>query len=80
MKVVNLTIAVSTDLKKQLDENPEINWSEVARQSFKKKLDDLAILNEFSKDSALTQKDVERLSRKVGLALTKRLEKAAKSN
>ncbi len=78
--MVNITIAVSSDLKRQLDGNPEINWSEVARQSFKKKLGDLAILNEFSKDSALTERDVERLSRKVGLALTKRLEKAAKGS
>lgn len=75
MPTVNL--AVPEKLKQDMDGHGEINWSEVARQAFKQKLEDLALLEKFTAKSRLTEKDAERLGREVGEALTKRLRQAA---
>lgn len=76
--MVNVTLAVPEDLKKKMDSFAEINWSAVARQAFSQKISDLELLNRFSERSTLTEKDAERLGRKVGEALAKRLQQTAK--
>mgnify|MGYP001609597006 CR=1 FL=1 len=74
----NLTIAVSEKLRKELSEFKVMNWSEVAREAFEKKIVQLKILESFSKDSELTKEDVLRLGRKVNKALSKRFSKRNK--
>ncbi|MFH1710949.1 MAG: hypothetical protein ABH840_01430 [Nanoarchaeota archaeon] len=74
----NLTISISEELRKELSEFKVMNWSEVAREAFEKKVIQLRILESFSKDSELTQKDALRLGRKVNEALSKRLSKRGK--
>ncbi len=64
--MVNVTIAVPEDLKKKLDARPEMNWSEVARQAWKKQLDlldRLAELDRLTAKSMATEKEVEELTR-----------------
>jgi hypothetical protein len=58
-----------------MDEFPEMNWSEVARQAFRRKIADLEILNGFAKDSKLTEKDALALGAKVSKSLAKRYKK-----
>ena len=74
----NLTIAISEELKKELSEFKVMNWSEVAREAFEKKIVQLKILESFSKDSELTKEDVLRLGKKVNEALSKRFSKRNK--
>ena len=74
----NLTIAIPEELRKKLSEFKVMNWSEVAREAFEKKIIQLRILESFSKDSELTQEDALRLGRKVNEALSKRLSKRYK--
>ena len=74
----NLTIAIPEELRKKLSEFRIINWSEVAREAFEKKIIQLRILESFSKDSELTQEDALRLGKKVNEALSKRLSKRYK--
>ena len=74
----NLTIAIPEELRKELSKFKIINWSEVAREAFEKKMIQLKILESFSKDSELTQEDALRLGRKVNEALSKRLSKRGK--
>ena len=74
----NLTIAIPEELKKKLSEFKVMNWSEVAREAFEKKIVQLKILESFSKDSELTQEDALRLGKKVNEALSKRLSKRYK--
>lgn len=78
MAMVNVTLAVPEELKKKMDSFAEINWSAVARQAFSQKISDLEILNRFTEKSTFTEKDAERLGKKVGEALTKRLQQTAK--
>ena len=68
----NLTIAIPEELRKELSEFKVINWSEVAREAFEKKLIQLKILESFSKNSEFTQEDALRLGKKVNEALSKR--------
>jgi hypothetical protein len=71
--MANITVAVDEELKDAMDEHPEINWSEVARQAFHEKLDDLEILEAIAQDSELTQKDIEEISDKIDQGLAERL-------
>jgi len=61
----NMTIRVPDDLKESLDEHPEINWSEVARQSMQEYLYRLNVAEEIASESQLSEKDAEELSDKV---------------
>jgi len=48
-----------------MDKHPEINWSEIARQAFQEKLEDLELMKKISSNSELTEEDVEELSQKI---------------
>jgi len=70
--MVNMTLAVPKELKQEMDDFPEINWSEVARIAFKRKIQALKVLKDFSSDSEMTEQDAIELGRKVNKALRKR--------
>lgn len=69
----NVTVRVDEDLKAKMDRHPEINWSEVARQSFEKKANDLELLDRIAADSELTEEDVEEIADQVNEAVAERL-------
>jgi hypothetical protein len=68
----NITVSVPDELKQEMESFRIINWSEVARESFVKKIQQLKILESFTKESELTQADALRLGRQVNEALAKR--------
>ncbi|WP_275736752.1 hypothetical protein [Halorhabdus sp. SVX81] len=61
----NMTIRVPDDLKASLDEHPEINWSEVARQSMREYLARLNVADEIASRSELSEEDARELSEDV---------------
>lgn len=64
-----ITLSVPEDLKKDMDESKEINWSEVARTAIKSKVSQLRILKTISAKSKLTEKDALELGRKINKSL-----------
>ncbi len=70
--MVNMTITIPKEMKNDLDLFPEINWSEVARQAFRSKVEDMKLLMEFKKNSTMTEEDALRLGKKVNRSLHKR--------
>jgi 3-polyprenyl-4-hydroxybenzoate decarboxylase len=59
--------------KEEMEEHPEINWSQVSRGAFQEKLERLKTfqeIEEIAQKSKLTEEDVEEISKKVkdGLA------------
>ncbi len=70
--MVNLTLAIPEDLKKEMEKFPEINWSVIAREAIRKRLLLLKEIREFTKDSTLTEEEAIRLGRKVNKAVAKR--------
>ncbi len=76
--MVTMTLAVPEELKHRMDFFPELNWSEVARQAFSQKLEDLEFLKKFKEKSELTEKDALYLGAQVSKALTARLKNKAR--
>ncbi len=68
----NITLAVPEELKKKMDEFPEINWSEVARKAIWEKAMQLSVLKAITSKSKMTEKGALELGRKVNKALAKR--------
>ncbi len=70
--MVSITLSVPEELKKEMDETKEINWSEVARAAIKQKLSQIRILKEIASKSKLTEKDALELGRKINKSLHER--------
>ena len=59
--MVNITLSVPEDIKKMMDGYSEVKWSEVARKAIIQKLATLRRLDELSKTSQITDKDIEEM-------------------
>jgi Arc/MetJ-type ribon-helix-helix transcriptional regulator len=77
--VVNMTLSIPDELKKQMGEMKFINWSEVAREAFRKQIDEYALFKKIVNKSKLTQKDVDELSKKVNNSAGKRFRDEVKA-
>jgi len=75
IKMPTLTLSIPEELKHEMDEEKEINWSEVARAAIKNKLSQLKILKAISAKSKLTHKDALELGRKINASLHKKYAK-----
>lgn len=78
--MTTMTLAVPEELKQKMDTFPEMNWSEVARQAFMQKLEDMDFLRKFKEKSKLTEADALRMGAEVSRAVSDRLRKMAKQN
>ena len=72
LKMANITLSIPEDLKKEMEKFPEINWSEVARDSIKKKIAQLTFLKGFRMDSDITPDEALKLGQEVNELLVKR--------
>ena len=71
--MTTLTLAVPEEIKKKMDSFPEMNWSEVARQAFLQKIEDLEFLRKFKEKSRLSEADALRLGKEVSREVSKKL-------
>jgi hypothetical protein len=70
--MVNITLAIPEELKKEMDCFMEINWSAVAREAFAEKVHDLQVLKHFKSKSTMTEEDALRMGRELNANLAKR--------
>lgn len=70
--MVSITLSVPEELKHEMDNFQEMNWSAVARAAIKKKVMMLRKFKEFTKDSTLTEEEALELGRKVSERAMKR--------
>ncbi|MEK6982687.1 MAG: hypothetical protein AABX38_07165 [Candidatus Micrarchaeota archaeon] len=70
--MVNLTLTVPSDLKNQMNEFPEINWSEVARQSISLKIQELLLVRSILAKSQLTEDDAIKIGEKIKTAIAEK--------
>lgn len=70
--MVTVTLAVPKEMKLRMEEYPEMNWSEVARQAFDQKLKDLEFLREFKSKSTMTEDEAVALGRALNKNLAKK--------
>lgn len=69
--MTSMTLAVPNEIKTRMEHFPEINWSEVARQAFRQKLQDLELLERIKSGSELTDEDARTLGRDLNIKLSK---------
>jgi hypothetical protein len=70
--MTKITLAIPTELKKEMDKFATVNWSEVAQGAFQKKLEDIKFLKKFTSDSEFTLEDAERIGREISANLGER--------
>ena len=74
----NITISVPEELKKRLEEFPEINWSEVLRALISEKVKRLEILKKLDKafeNSEMTEDDALRIGNEIKESMWKKYKK-----
>ncbi|WP_135855141.1 hypothetical protein [Halorussus salinus] len=72
-----ITVNVDDDLKQQMENHPEINWSEVTRQAIKEKIEQLKLMDELTANSTLTDENVEEIAAKINESARNTLEEDA---
>lgn len=70
--MANITLSIPEELKKEMEKFPEINWSEVARNSIKQKISQLNFLRGFRMESDISPDDALKLGREISHLLIKR--------
>ena len=70
--MANITLSIPKDLKKEMEKFPEINWSQVARDSIKKKIAQLSFLKGFRMECDITADEALKLGQEVNQLLVKR--------
>ncbi len=76
-----LTLAVPEEMKREMDNCPEMNWSEVARGAIRQKLTELNLFRSIVGKSKLTEKEADELSLKLGKKVNRSIhEKFKKSH
>jgi hypothetical protein len=68
-----ITLSMPEELRKEMGEFPEINWSAVAREAIKRRILLLKEMNELLKDSRLTEEDTIRLGKELNKRVAKKL-------
>ena len=68
-----VTVNVDDELKAQMEAHSEINWSEVARNAFEEKVDDLEMMERLSSESELTEEDIDELAELIDSNVAERL-------
>lgn len=66
-----LTLAIPEEMKRQMESCPEINWSEVARESIRERLGQLQLFKAIVGKSKLTEKEAEKLALELGRKVNK---------
>ena len=78
-KMSIITLSIPDELKKQMEEFHDINWSAVAREAIKIRLSQLILFKTIVSKSKLTEKDALEIGKKINASLHKRFkEKNAK--
>lgn len=69
--MVSITLSVPKEIKGQMEEFQDINWSAVAREAIRKKIVMLQKFKEFSKNSDFSEKDAIDLGRELKRSTSK---------
>jgi len=68
----NITLSVPDEVHKIIKKHREIRWSEAIRAMLEKRLEDLEVMDDLTKNSKLTMKDVEEIGAKIKRGIAKR--------
>ena len=69
--MATMTLALPDELKREMDRRSVVNWSAVAREAFIQEINKLRVVEALTKDSKLTEKDVEELGKRIKAGILK---------
>jgi len=72
LTMVSVTLSVPNEMKNEMDQFQDINWSAVARAAIKNRLIMLKKFKEFTKDSTVTEEDALKWGREVSAKAMKK--------
>jgi len=67
-----VSVRVPEELKQSMDKHQKINWSEIAREAFRKELKKLELADSIASKSELTAEDAEEIGEKVKEGIAER--------
>lgn len=70
--MATITLSIPDDLMKEMDVSKEINWSEVARDAIRIKINQLRMLRAITSRSQLSQEDALELGKQINESLHQR--------
>ena len=71
--MTNITLAISDELKKELQKHDEVNWSAVIRKALMEHLRKISIAESIASKSKLTMADVAEIAHRIDSSVAKRL-------
>jgi hypothetical protein len=71
--MVNMTLAIPSDLSAVMKRHSEIKWTEVARRAIEEKASEVELLDSIASKSRITEKDVAELSRVIKRGIAKKV-------
>lgn len=78
--MVNITLSIDDEIKRDMEKFPEINWSEIARAAIRQRVMLLKEFNKFTKDSSLTEDDALGLGKEINREVAKKYSKKNATN
>lgn len=73
--MTNMTLSIPGELYEEMTAHSEIKWSDVARQAFEKKVEELHWMDKVLQKSTLTEKDADEIGHKIKGEMAKRFRK-----
>jgi hypothetical protein len=70
--MATITLSIPDDLMKEMDVSKEINWSEVAREAIRIKINQLRMLRAITSRSQLSQEDALEFGKQINESLHQR--------
>ncbi len=70
----NMTLSLPEELYRRIKRYPELKWSEIARQAFENKLDEIEMINRMLAKSKLTEAEAGRIAHRIKSKIRKRIE------
>ena len=68
-----MTLSIPDELLRRMKQFREVKWSEVARQTFEKRLNDFEAVEKIAQNSKLTKKDANEIANLINKSVAKRL-------
>ena len=70
--MTNMTLSIPEDLHRKMKHHTELKWSDIARQAFEKKVEELELTEKLLAKSELTEEDAERIGHGIKHKMRKR--------
>jgi hypothetical protein len=69
-----MTLSIPEELHRKMKRHTELKWSDIARQAFERKINEIEFMDKVLEKSELTEVDAERIGHKMNARVRKRIQ------